>query len=300
RGALEHALAEDLPAAATRALNNLAALLESSDRYADALAESVRGLEMARRVGDRASEANFLVGPLSALILLGRWDEALARAEEVERLPQSESIRQLMLHLAEIDCWQGRVSDARARIDAHADARSSDDVQVVTGFDMHEAMVLRMEGKPRAALEAAERAVEGREGLGITSLTVKLGVVEALEAAFELGDTPKVEELLAMIANLRRGERPPMLDAHARRFRGKLDGDLAAFAAATARFRELEMPFWLALTELERAEALLAQGRADEAEPLLDEARQIFERLGAMPWLERAGGRKPEAEASLV
>src|SRR5205085_5088591 len=219
RGALEHALAEDLPAAATRALNNLAALLESSDRYADALAESVRGLEMARRVGDRASEANFLVGPLSALILLGRWDEALARAEEVERLPQSESIRQLMLHLAEIDCWQGRVSDARARIDAHADARSSDDVQVVTGFDMHEAMVLRMEGKPRAALEAAERAVEGREGLGITSLTVKLGVVEALEAAFELGDTPKVEELLAMIANLRRGERPPMLDAHARRFR---------------------------------------------------------------------------------
>ena len=206
----------------------------------------------------------------------------------------------MLLHLIEIDCWQGRISDARARIDAHADARSSDDVQILNGFDVHEAMVLRMEGKPRAALEAAERAVAGREALGITFLTVKLGVVEALEAAFELGETSKVEELLALIEGLRRGERPPMLDAHARRFRGKLDGDVEAFAAAAARFRELEMPFWLALTELEHAEALLAQGRADEAKPLLDEARRTFERLGATPWLERAGGRAPEAEASLV
>ena len=32
-----------------------------------------------------------------------------------------------------------------------------------------------------------------------------------------------------------------------------------------------------------------AQGRADEAESLLAEAREIFERLEAAPWLERAG-----------
>jgi hypothetical protein len=267
--------------------------LESGDRYADALEESNRGLEIARRNGDRANEANFLAGPLSAQVLLGHWDEALARAAEVDRLPQAEWIRHTMLHLIEIDCWQGRISDARARIDAHADARSSDDVQVFTGFDTHEAMVLRMEGKPRAALEAAERAVAGREALGITFLTVKLGVVEALEAAFDLGETSKVQELLALIEGLRRGERPPMLDAHAHRFRGKL-GDVEAFAAAAARFRELELPFWLALTELEHAEALLAQERTDEAEPLLEEARQIFERLGATPWLERAAGRRPD------
>ena len=298
RGALEHALAEDLPAAATRALNNLAVSLESGDRYAEAVVESARGLEMARRIGDHASEANFLVGPISALILIGRWDDALARAEEVERLPQSDNIRQLMLHLAQIDCWQGRISNARARIDAHADARSSDSVQIVIGFDVHEAMVLRMEGKPRAALEAAERAIAGRDALGITFLTVKLGVVEGLEAAFELGGTSKVEELLAMIEGLPRGERPPMLDAHGRRFRGKLEGDVEEFAAAAARFRELDMPFWLALTELEHAEALLAQSRADEAEPLLEEARRTFERLGAAPWLERAGGREEKAEAA--
>jgi len=44
------------------------------------------------------------------------------------------------------------------------------------------------------------------------------------------------------------------------------------------------------VTELEHAEWLRDQGRADEAEPLLTEAREIFERLEAGPWLERASG----------
>jgi hypothetical protein len=35
-------------------------------------------------------------------------------------------------------------------------------------------------------------------------------------------------------------------------------------------------------------------GREDEAEPLLAEAREIFERLGARPWLERANSVVPE------
>ena len=60
------------------------------------------------------------------------------------------------------------------------------------------------------------------------------------------------------------------------------------------------MPFWLALTELEHAESLIGEGRADEAEPLLAEAREIFERLKATPWLERAAHASPperDAEA---
>jgi hypothetical protein len=32
----------------------------------------------------------------------------------------------------------------------------------------------------------------------------------------------------------------------------------------------------------------VAQGRADEAREPLDDARGVFERMGARPWLERA------------
>ena len=53
-------------------------------------------------------------------------------------------------------------------------------------------------------------------------------------------------------------------------------------------FRELELPFYLAVTLLEHGELLADQGQASEAEPLLAEATEIFERLGATPWLERA------------
>jgi hypothetical protein len=53
------------------------------------------------------------------------------------------------------------------------------------------------------------------------------------------------------------------------------------------------------VTELEHAERLAEQGRAAEAEPLLADARQIFERLEAMPWLERAMAVGPEPQAQV-
>jgi len=64
----------------------------------------------------------------------------------------------------------------------------------------------------------------------------------------------------------------------------KLDGDPAQYTAAASRFRELEMPFWVAVTEIEHAEIL---GGGPEADQLLASARETFERLGAPPWLER-------------
>ncbi len=61
------------------------------------------------------------------------------------------------------------------------------------------------------------------------------------------------------------------------------------FKRATGLMRELALGFYLGVTQLEHAEWLAGQGRAEESGPLLAEAREIFERLGATPWLERAG-----------
>jgi hypothetical protein len=54
------------------------------------------------------------------------------------------------------------------------------------------------------------------------------------------------------------------------------------------------MPFDLAKILLEHAELLVATGRSGEARPMLDEAREIFERLEAAPFLERTGRLEPE------
>jgi hypothetical protein len=51
------------------------------------------------------------------------------------------------------------------------------------------------------------------------------------------------------------------------------------------------MPFYVAVVQAERAEHLRAAGRADEAEQLLAEAHEVFERLGAEPYLARGRER---------
>jgi hypothetical protein len=65
------------------------------------------------------------------------------------------------------------------------------------------------------------------------------------------------------------------------------------FDAARQGFREIQMPFDLGVTLLEHAEWLHAQGREAEAEPLLAEARELFGKLDARPWLERAAALEP-------
>jgi hypothetical protein len=43
----------------------------------------------------------------------------------------------------------------------------------------------------------------------------------------------------------------------------------------------------VAVTRLEHGEWLAGEGRAEEAEPLFAEARELFERLDAKRWLDR-------------
>jgi hypothetical protein len=152
----------------------------------------------------------------------------------------------------------------------------STDVQDRSIFLASRAALHRAEGRLREALADGEATIETAPTLGIGFQGVKWAIVEAIEAAIELGETVKVEELLATIESIPPGSRPPYLDAQARRFRARLAGDPAGLRAAAAGFRELEIPFWHAVTLLELGD-----------EPSLAEAREIFERLGATPWLER-------------
>ena len=75
-------------------------------------------------------------------------------------------------------------------------------------------------------------------------------------------------------------------------------GDPAAaephFKAAIGLFRELAMPFHLAMAQLEFGEWLTSQGRADEARPMLNEARGTFEELKAVPYLDRIAAAAPD------
>jgi hypothetical protein len=59
------------------------------------------------------------------------------------------------------------------------------------------------------------------------------------------------------------------------------------------------MPFYLAVTQLEHAEWLVTQDRPEEAEPLLGDARETFERLQATPWLDRLAAPQLQKHAQV-
>jgi len=289
-GALALAEAEDLPRAAARTLNNLAVVHESTDRFSETLECTERALVHAARAGDRIWELIIRGGNISSLVLIGRWDEAIETADELSRVEHGGVIAGNLVHAIEVDCWRGDAESARQRLEAAKSLESTDDPQARAGETLHEAIVLRAEGRPKEALAMLEPVIESRDMLGIRFLIVKLGIVEALESASALGDIAALQRLLDLIESLRPGERPAMLSAHASRFRARFIADADAereFRSAAEIFRDRGLVFWLAVTQLEHAEWLIERGVDAEAEPLLAEAGETFEQLRATPWIER-------------
>jgi tetratricopeptide (TPR) repeat protein len=293
--ALKTALDHDLASAALRAYSNLSFILGCRDRYDDAVDLAERGLALARKVGNRMWEVQLLDGTVDLLIVLGRWDEATARAAEIpESHAGTNSTLSLVTMMPELHVHRGELEQAEELLARGAELADSADVQDRAAFWASRSVLLQARGRHAEALGAAHQALGDREQLIPGSQGVKVGLVAALEAALSMGDLGEVEELLAVVARLQPGERPPYLHAQVTRFRARLaaardepDRVENDFKAAAGLLRELGFPFWLGVTLLERGEWLTAQRRPDDAAPVLDEAGTIFERLKARPWTER-------------
>jgi predicted ATPase/class 3 adenylate cyclase len=300
---------EQLYGSALRAENNLAAALDSSDRYAEVLDLLERSIALARRRGNRRMESLLRTGTVDQLVRLGRWEEALTIAAEEEPIVTSEIARSQLLLVVQIFCERGDLDAAQVWLSASDTLRESDNPQLRAVHAGVEARLRRAQGRPVEALSVAERALATSGDLTITDSALKTALVEAIEAALALPDLRKAEELLAIPESLDPGELTPFLHAHTARLRARLDAARGhhqavedGFRTAASVFREFDLAFPLAVTELEHAEWLTAQHRADDAEPLLAEARRTFEQLRATPWLERtarAGAPRREPETAI-
>ena len=301
--ALQVSLDAKLSVVTSRSYQNLVSLLTQQDRWEESLemAESARA--HARRIGDRQMEVTELAATSTALVALGRWDEALLRLAEVQGAAdalQFSTVAIELSSLAPVFVHRGALDEARDVLGLLPDGQSSEDVQVRAVYLSAEAPVLRAEGRPDDALSSALGAWALREGLGL-SQDVKEGLTLAIDLSLEMGDLERAESLLGEIEALRPGELYPYLQASGARFgarlaaaRGDDDGPEAGFRAAGRIFREASMRFWLAVTLLEHAEWVQGRGRHVEAQSLLAEAGTIFGELGAVPWLVRLAGVQGE------
>jgi class 3 adenylate cyclase/tetratricopeptide (TPR) repeat protein len=288
RHALELALMHDRSDAALRAYNNLTSFLAEDD-LREALEHTYRHEALAQRVGDRGQVLQALNWRCGLSVGVGEWDEAL---EIAQRSGQEQLPNWSMLWVTAIYAWRGELAEARRCLAIAEQDLDRNEVQAVAGYHAQEASVLLAEGKPADALQAAEVALEGRNTFGLSQVGDAL--YYALEAAFELGDPVKIDALLAIIEQTPAGSLSAGLRAIGAHFgarRAALHQDsataAAGFAAAALLLQEAGATFARAEVLLAHAEWLAGEGRIDDAAPLAAEARDVFERLRAAPYVER-------------
>ena len=187
-------------------------------------------------------------------------------------------------------------------LDAVAEFEQSADVQERVYYGVARCQLLLTEGDHSEALRVAESVYAEQEVLSLAADPIKEAFVLAVQAAVELGRFDKADELLSTVERLAPGLRPQFVNAQVDRFRaqlaartGNVEEAERLFKRAGGLFHELAIPFYLAVTRLENAEWLVGQERAEDAQPLLIEAREIFERLEAAPWLERLAATRADA-----
>jgi ATP/maltotriose-dependent transcriptional regulator MalT len=199
-----------------------------------------------------------------------------------------------LLGLPEIHVNRGELAAAQAVLPPFERYEHSADLQERAVYAAGSAVVLRGQGRNEAALASAVIAFEAGERIGMNHLMVKTAFIEAVESALAAGDTATAARLCDRMRRVLPGERMRFLTAHLSRLEAKMAGDPAAadegFEVAERLFREIDAPFWLAVTLTERAEQQVRSGEPD-ARSAAEEAHEIFERLHARPWIERLDER---------
>ena len=277
---------------------NLADLCMTQD-LPGAEAHCEASIALARRRGARDNEV-FTAGNLMYILTItGRFEEAFRLGTELLQVAgeQLRAGRHVHSRLAILEALAGKVESADEHLAACGAWQESDDVQDRVGYLSVTAAVALARNDHPAALEAASRIVD--EALGgsvqVAHEAVRVGFPCALDAALAIPDLGRAAHLVELIAARPPGDLPPYLTAQVARYRaliaaanGEGAGVEEGLQRAEATFRELGYPYWVARTQLDRAEWLASGGRLEESAALAGQATACFELLGTVPMLVRA------------
>ena len=232
--------------------------------------------------------------------LAGNLDIALSGAEEAQleaALTGSESSRAWALAVrALVHAQRGEV--AAAREDARAAAAIAHGIMIMPPLILVASALGVLElslGDPDAAWSAVSLLAEQTEVNGVGEVQIVFYLPEALEALIALGHLDRAEKLLESFeSRARKLDRPWALFTSARSRalllaeRGDLDGANQALDRALVAHERSEMPFERARTLLVQGQVLRRRRERRAARESLEQALELFERLGASLWAQRA------------
>jgi len=241
--------------------------------------------EVARRLGSTDLENGAMTNLVEAATDLGDFDEAAKiLAELQERSVGRETEAEVAMNEAMLVAFRGDEALARRRLQDAAWAESTQNQDVRMWYLRVVATVELCAGDLEASWAAATAALEASPG-GINGPN---SAAVAARAAVWLGDADRVRSAITSTEVFRgrwietvRQTAEAGLAALERRREQSLD----AYARTAAEWRALDSPLDLGLCLLDRVTVL---GKDDSGrDAAAAEAREIFERIGATPFLER-------------
>ena len=244
----------------------------------------LQSAELARRAGLRSMESTSLLNAAEGAIGLGQWDEARTALTALGQrdLPAPRQA-QLALCEAVLAALTGDTAFAFERLESTANTAQSENAVARSNYELMRANVHLAAGELESAYEHAAASLAS-EPSGINSpaaLTIQV------RAALWMGDATRSRETLADMYRFRgRWMAAVIMSAEAgvAALEGRRDDAAAGYVRALDAWRVINSPLDLALCGLDRAMvrgSVAAPGAED------DEARAIFMRIGATPFLER-------------
>jgi DNA-binding CsgD family transcriptional regulator len=279
-----------------------AAMLKWADQFDEARASFEEVHRQMLERGDEGSLA-FLLSNLSELeCWAGNWDQAARYAAEGARLAtltgQGTMVSANLYAKALVEAHRGLVDSARAAAEqalAHATASGNAAValQSLSALGFLELSL----GHPADAHTHLRPISEGLAAHGLGEPGVLRFVPDQIQALIELGELEQARALVEALEERGRAlDRAWALATGARSralllaAEGDLTGAHAALERALAAHERLAQPFELGRTLLALGTVQRRQGEKRAARQTLEQARSIFDQLGARLWAERARG----------
>ena len=251
------------------------------------------GLRFARTRNDRAISFSLKYGIVRDLFRSGQWTKALgearALAPQLEAAQNLAELGYLSAVQASLVVAKGEVEEARALLPILDDTGGGHGEPLLRAVCLVSAAgVRRAIGEPDLARRLLVRCVEV-PGLA-NEFTFDWHVPGAVRHAAALGEAALAERLAAIAVPGRPLHRrvAPTTRALLCELAGDHEPARRHFAEAAAQWRELEVPFELALALLGQGRCLLAVDRSPDAAAPLGEALELLVGLGAGPDAEEA------------
>jgi tetratricopeptide (TPR) repeat protein len=290
--ALAIARREHLVAADIMPLNNLTALQHYRDLRA-ARAAGEEGLASASRHGERTLGGWLACNLSFTLWFDGSWDEIEQLVEDCAAGTPTATFQENITLLAQALARTARGEAVEgAGLGASLDA---EDVSYRAISELERGIAALSQGRVEEAADLAIQSADRFFGFVGIEDDYPLFWVPAVELALETGRRDEARRLLATVADAPQALVPPYLRAQLHRLRALVaiaeQDDAAAepdLVQAIEGLRSYGAPFYTARAQLELAELLSRAGRSNEARPQAEAAHEVFTRLRATPWAERA------------